>query len=56
MAHLFRFFTALPEDYSHVYLQGEEVRHLKIVRLQIGDKLEVFDGKGGGITHVSCKV
>ena len=46
MTHLFRFFTEQSEDLGHVYLQGDESQHLKVVRLQIGDKLEVCNGQG----------
>ena len=46
MTHLFRFFTEAEQDSGHVYLQGEEARHLKVVRLQVGDELEVFNGQG----------
>lgn len=48
-----RFFsTAIHSD--HIALDAEESRHLsKVLRMQVGDRLEVVDGKGG---LYQCKI
>ncbi|MDE3269853.1 MAG: RsmE family RNA methyltransferase [Pseudomonadota bacterium] len=51
MTHRFRFFSpacssSASDGAEQIVLRDEEVKHLKIVRLQVGGEFEVFDGQG----------
>lgn len=48
MKHVFRFFAKkLDEDSHWIILDRSEIQHLKkVLKLKIGDFVEVFDGKG----------
>ncbi len=47
MAHSFRFFAESVSE-THWQIAGDEAHHLhKVVRLGVGDRVEVMDGKGG---------
>ncbi|MBW2973539.1 16S rRNA (uracil(1498)-N(3))-methyltransferase [Candidatus Woesearchaeota archaeon] len=49
MAKITRFFSEKLSKGQIVRIQGEEARHIHVLRLRKGDKICLFDGKGGEI-------
>lgn len=45
MRHIFRFF-AETDTGDEIYLSGDEFKHLQVIRAEIGDELEIFNGRG----------